>query len=465
MLSDVSSMDLKKGLSIDLLISGSPSAYVDFFYIAHPTGDKPSSEEGPAKPELELSHDDLNLLADYLNQADKYHRNGDTEGVYESYRKIAQYMDERGDLKRCTYFYQKCLHIASTAGWPAGEMEANLNLGLLAERLDLPLEAMGFHECHVDLSAKYGSPADHLTGAKNLVRAYSLVADLAYADRRLTDAEGVLMKMQRTAKEHKLSKAWVDSMLRLGKVALLDGRHADALGMLKEFLLAAEKIKDTRAQGQGYYLLALTMEKLDKLEESARCLEEYRRLAMIPVIEVTEDGLGGAVAKAAGAAPAGSATEALEAAPDAAAAAVPESAAEPARTSQGVEIMVEEEEALSASTATLESSDMVHVKETKPVVVGKKPEQSDDIDKDGFALASCKLGETCFRQGNYDAAAHYFEDFFETSLKLGNVGTTNAARVNLGLSRAMQKRIDFMKKLDVDFGGLLDYKIARTDME
>ncbi|CAG9466708.1 unnamed protein product [Pedinophyceae sp. YPF-701] len=406
----------RKTLCMEMLTSGNPAAFVDFFYLSHADlAEQPPAEVlaemDPAEANVHaqrakpMNTDALNLLASLLVEAEAFQRKGDTEGVYASYSKIARYFAGLGDYETGSYFYHKCLLVASTAGWAAGEIDANLNLGLTSERLHRADDAMMFHKRHQELARAHGSDEDRREADRNLMKSYSGLADDALAHGDLAGAEECLEKMMQAARDAGMREAEADGHLRLGKVHLKAGRFKPALKALKAYLTLERTLNDLYGQGQAQFMLAVCLEKAGKRNEAAICLQEYRRLAL----------------------------EAAE---------KQESGRSPQRAS---------------TMGSAIESDVSSQAGDEDVQVA--------MDQGGFAVASCKLGEMAFEQGEYSKAVGYFKEFFDAARRVGDMRMLNAARVNLGQARALLLRGKFLEVVRDDMPKLLSYKLSREPLQ
>lgn len=231
----------RKVLAIEMLVNGCPGAYVDFFFLTHKDlidAERPTDQELIAQgidPERHdrtpaaLSGEAMRLLREHLTQAEACQRAGDVEGVYGAWEKAAQYFVGSHEYKTGAYFYAKCLHVASSTGWIQGEMDANLNLGLVSEQLGRMEDAVAYHERHMALAREHGDPADRDQAEKNLLGLYARQAEAARARGDAAAEERSLRQLTDAARASGNAEAEGDAHLRMGRSLMAAGQFIDAL--------------------------------------------------------------------------------------------------------------------------------------------------------------------------------------------------------------------------------------------
>ena len=110
-----------------LLVDGFVQSYVDFYHLTHRAD--PNAVEGRVVSKIKMNVDDLIFIKDNLVQAEKSRRNGNTNGVYTAYNKLADMYMKNMDWKTSIFFHEKCLEVAQLTADMRAEMSANHALG------------------------------------------------------------------------------------------------------------------------------------------------------------------------------------------------------------------------------------------------------------------------------------------------------------------------------------------------
>ncbi|EFJ48427.1 hypothetical protein VOLCADRAFT_117628, partial [Volvox carteri f. nagariensis] len=229
----------KKSLCVQLLVEGRPQAFVDFFSLTHsrPPAPPPASDgtESTSGQDDDVPQEALGLLRVELIKADNALRAGDTQAVYAAYKNLAKFFAQIGRLRKAEFFFRRCLrlsqdtqqgsntpyiamhvpvvHSRKKTQWLAGELEANLALGVVYEEL---LETQAAIECY---------------------------------ERRLTLASENQLSLEKDAAYHNLTTVY----LRQAEVQESSGQTDGAIQSYNKCLSAAERSGDNGVAARANY--------------------------------------------------------------------------------------------------------------------------------------------------------------------------------------------------------------------
>lgn len=225
---DVHGMTDKQSLCVDILVNGMVNSFVDFFYLTHRSDDDAAARG-------EVPADQLHQIKDNLMKAEKAHRRGDSEKVYEAYETLATYFQNVSDFKTSIYFYEKCLDIAESMENLPQQAAANLRLGVVHDRMGNIAKGIEYHERHLEIAKLLGEAERLRTANRQLVEVYSRWAD-----------------------EHERKED-----------------HAGAVELFKKCLQAAHAAGDVKAEGQATYKLGIALATMGDRQTSIEYQQRY----------------------------------------------------------------------------------------------------------------------------------------------------------------------------------------------
>jgi hypothetical protein len=155
----------KQSLCMSILTNGYVNSFVDFFYLTHRT-----TETG------QIPENQMDFIKTNLTNAEKAHRRGLHERVYDAYEKLAGYFQSSKDYKTAVYFYEKCLDIAESMEDLAQQGNSNLHLGVAHDLMGQTKLAIQFHEKHLHIAIELDNPTRLEQANLQLVEAYSKYA-------------------------------------------------------------------------------------------------------------------------------------------------------------------------------------------------------------------------------------------------------------------------------------------------
>lgn len=274
----------RKSLSIQLLVDGRPQAFVDFFNLTHSDlrpqqAAAESGQQSTSGQEEDVPQEALGLLRNELLKADNAMRAGDTQAVYSSYKSLAKHFAQLGRLRKAEFFFRRCLRLSQDTEWLAGELEANLALGVVYEELQSTSAAIQCYERRLQLASENAMQLEQDTAYQNLTAVYLRQAEVQASagdpDAALASYNKCLSASERTNDAPTAARA----NFRMGMIYHQQGKHQEALHYLRQFIELAPHSSDKAAEGLAYTTFAACLQSLGDRESAANCLEEYLQMA------------------------------------------------------------------------------------------------------------------------------------------------------------------------------------------
>lgn len=258
----------KHALCIDVLISGHVNSFVDFFYLTH------RSEED-AGTRVDVPDTQLPFVQQQLCAAEQAHRRGDSQLMYASYERLADFFQETTDYKTSIYFYEKCLDIAETTGDLASQGNSQLNLGLTHDQMgDVPT-AILFHERHLRIATEMDD-ADRFQAANHqLVEAYRRYAEIHETREHHTQAVDYYKKCLIAASDAKDLRAEGVATYRLGVACANLGDLPQSIEFQQRYLDICKRMGDQHGEGAACAALAHSFKELGDTKLAIKYLEKY----------------------------------------------------------------------------------------------------------------------------------------------------------------------------------------------
>lgn len=280
-------MQDKKSLAIQLLVEGRPQAFTDFFNLTHPppastanraaaqTNDGDAGAESTSGQDHEVPQEALTLLSSELLRADNALRSGDLQTVYAAYKSLAKYFAQIGKLTKAEFFFQRCLGISQDGGWLAGELEANLALGVVYEELKDSASAIACYERRLDLAGSHNLALENDTAWTNLTAVYLRQAQTQEASSDVDEALACYAKCLNAASHAGDQATAARAHFRTGMLHFGAQRYEEAVGALQRFMELAGALGDKQAEGVAYTTYADCMKCLGDSERAIDILRRY----------------------------------------------------------------------------------------------------------------------------------------------------------------------------------------------
>ncbi|PNW80023.1 hypothetical protein CHLRE_08g374650v5 [Chlamydomonas reinhardtii] len=275
----------KKSLCIQLLVEGRPQAFVDFFSLTHNrmAGGEVGPDGQPAAAAAaagdDVPQEALGLLRSELLKADNALRTGDTQAVYASYKNLAKYFAQIGRLHKAEFFFRRCLRLSQDTQWLAGELEANLALGVVYEELQETEAAIACYERRLSLASDNQLALESDTAYQNLTTVYLRQAEVQESTGQVDDAIASYNKCLSAAERSGDNATAAKANYRIGMLYAGGRRHPEAVHYLRAFIDLAPHMEDKAAVGSAYTAFSGCLRDMGDTEAAVRCLEEYLQAA------------------------------------------------------------------------------------------------------------------------------------------------------------------------------------------
>ncbi|GMH60014.1 hypothetical protein TL16_g09371 [Triparma laevis f. inornata] len=264
----------------EILTSGYVQSFVDFFYLTHRPDPKKADEIKTANTvteDIDVSPQEMQFIRDNLTKAEEARRKGDTPNVYNSYSNLALYFqsNEVNDPKTGVYFYEKCLEISKLTGDNEGEMSANHSLGCVHQLMGDAMNAIQFHERHMELARKHQVYREMESAAKELVRCYREYAEEKEAGGDYNSAVEYFSKALEAARASRDRAAEGAACYRLGKTYIEVQQATKAVNFLHEYERITKDLDDLQGSGAACAALAAAYQSIDDDDKSVQYLENF----------------------------------------------------------------------------------------------------------------------------------------------------------------------------------------------
>lgn len=280
-------MQDKKTLAIQLLVEGRPQAFTDFFNLTHPppasapkqaamsSNQGDSGAESTSGQDHEVPQEALTFLSSELLRADNALRSGDLQTVYAAYKSLAKYFAQIGKLTKAEFFFQRCLGISQDGGWLAGELEANLALGVVYDELKDNASAIACYERRLDLAASHNLALQHDTAWTNLTAVYLRQAQVQESSGDANSALECYAHCLNAAAHAGDEATAARAHFRTGMLHFGAERYEEALQSLMRFMEVRGALGDKEAEGLAFTTFADCKMLLGDTDGAIHSLEQY----------------------------------------------------------------------------------------------------------------------------------------------------------------------------------------------
>lgn len=268
----------KQSLCIDILVAGHVNSFVDFFYLTHRAEEEVSNHSSASHPPP-IPDSKLGPIKSHLTSAERAHRRGDSEQVYESYEALAHDFHATQDYKTSIYFYEKCLDLAESMEDLAQQCNSNLNLGLTHDAMGDTAAAIRFHEKHKEIASAMGAQSRIQTANQQLVEAYRRYAE--EHERKDDNATAVLLykRCLAAAQESNDLRSEGLATYRLGVACAAMGDKNDSIEYQQKYLHICKRIGDQLGEGAACAALAHSFKEMGQTDLAVSYLEKYQSIA------------------------------------------------------------------------------------------------------------------------------------------------------------------------------------------
>ncbi|GLI67841.1 hypothetical protein VaNZ11_012131 [Volvox africanus] len=274
----------KKSLCVQLLVEGRPQAFVDFFSLTHsrPAAPPPSADGTESTSgQNDVPQEALGLLRMELLKADNALRAGDTQAVYAAYKNLAKFFAQIGRLQKAEFFFRRCLRLSQDTQWLAGELEANLALGVVYEELQETQAAIECYERRLALASENQLMLEKDAAYHNLTTVYLRQAEVQEGAGQHEAAIQSYNKCLSAAERSGDNTVSAKANYRIGMLYHEQKKHTEAVYYLRQFLELSGHMpeKEKAAVGTAYAAFSACLREMGDPEAAVRCLEEYLQMA------------------------------------------------------------------------------------------------------------------------------------------------------------------------------------------
>lgn len=261
----------KQALSIDVLTKGYVNSFVDFFYLTHRTDED--------KGRVDIPNYQLQYVQENLTNAEKAHRRGDSNKVFDAYERLAGYFQETKDFKTSIYFYEKCLDIAEITKNFAQMGNSNHNLGLTHDAMGDMITAIRFHEKHLQIARHMQEHERSILANKQLVDTYRRYAERFETKGDYTSAVEYYKKCLQSAADIQDLRSEGAATYRLGLTCRAMNDKTTAVKWQLRYLDICRSIDDQLGEGAACAALAAAFKDQQDPVQSIKYLEKYYEIA------------------------------------------------------------------------------------------------------------------------------------------------------------------------------------------
>ena len=266
-------------LGVQMLISGYPVGFVEFFKLTHrpprvqvnfDTGKEEVVEPGV------LARGQLEAVVENLVAGEEGVRGGDGETVVGAYTALADYFEGEGDYDTAVAFHKAAWVRAASDGDAEAEGGAQCRLGMCYEQMSNVDAAVGYYERYHLLST---SPEAVTDACSHLVKCYWIQAERAEARGNYDAAIGHYKACMEKAAEGGDTRAEGETNYRIGLTCEHLDQTQQSILYFKSYLDVCRRTGDVLGEGTACFALAKAHQKLDDLPTAIHFLETYVELA------------------------------------------------------------------------------------------------------------------------------------------------------------------------------------------
>ncbi|XP_074651285.1 uncharacterized protein LOC141906035 [Tubulanus polymorphus] len=235
---------------------------------------------------LEDEHDKLNVLQQYLTEAESGGRRGNPKVVYKSLHELARYFQQTSDKWLSDHFFSQCLSISSqvTDDDNLTLSEGHCNMGLAVEENGDYSNAAEHFESYHELTLNHDDWLNnndqtlHAEACNHLVRIYTTIAyKLEPTDE--SQCLEYLLKAYNMAQEGGDKKLEGEASYRLGQGYEKTADAETALVYLMRFFEMCQELKDDDGLGLACEALAQAYQRQEKIDETIKYLKMFVEVA------------------------------------------------------------------------------------------------------------------------------------------------------------------------------------------
>lgn len=275
----------KQSCSLDMLATGHPKAFVEFFELTHGAEDPEMSKldinDMPMPPAEK--HAKIEATLDPLRAAfidsELATRASNWDRLFNARLQMAKVLEISGELNKAIYCYAKCHTVVEKFSKRNNHLcEIQHNLGKVYERLaDIP-KATSCYEDYFKLATGGKSSADIVNAASNLLNMYNKYAEKIRAEKPVECIE-FLEKASTMAVTCGNQKALGEAKYKIGLLYERLKQYDKALEYQSEYLKICSGTNDVKGKSKAYEALATSHEALDDNRTATAHMEKSLEFA------------------------------------------------------------------------------------------------------------------------------------------------------------------------------------------
>ena len=263
-------VDNESSFCEQLLIGGFVQSYVDFFHLTHRT-DPSVVDPTHTGERIKVSIQDMVFIRNNLVQAEADRRQGNTDGVYSAFNRLADFYEQQGDFQTALFFHEKCLDIGTMTSDVRAEMSANHALGVVYQKLHNYEAAASHHEQHEQIANTMQAFDEIVKANTQLYKVYTLLADDALEAEEAPDTNAVVEWYHRslTAAQKSMDKAAEgEANAKIGMLLLKLGNTAESVPYLRQQSQIAADNGNPESRCRACSALALAFDTLGNADKA-----------------------------------------------------------------------------------------------------------------------------------------------------------------------------------------------------
>lgn len=275
----------KSAFCVEMLVSGYPEAFAEFFETVNGMSVEDKSDEDEELAETSGKGNDLfstevlSILQQNFVSIEVARRADNLEQVFRSYSKIAMYFLGIGYPQHSITFFHRCVEVAEEDENEGGLMHCHFQLGVCYTQLDDMPKAIDHHEKHLQLSIKMDNVSEEEKGYDHIIAVYKKrVKDL----KQVQDWEGAIEVLNKCIAQAQNSANVVaegEADYELGNCYIKLGD----LDMALEYYTAYHDIcvtcEDKVGEGKACCALAATYQDIGDIDSAMGHLESFLELS------------------------------------------------------------------------------------------------------------------------------------------------------------------------------------------
>ena len=252
----------------ETLEQGYPQSYIDLFYLTH-----------GHFIDLDIKESTIIFLRDKLIRAEKLNQEDDSSESFKAYHFLGSYFENLGNFDASTYFYERCVGIASKKSLHIEEATGYQGLGNCAFMTKNIGKAIEMFEKGVYISELHGLKHSLLALSKSLTEVYKLEADKLEEEGKIDEALNNHMKCLESSKRAEDLKSQGNSCYRVGVIYLKQENFLKALEYLQKYLELSKADDYIDGITTALAKLAATYQAMGNMPQAIKNLEQLNHEA------------------------------------------------------------------------------------------------------------------------------------------------------------------------------------------